>query len=137
MPSAGWCPRSVMVPAWLIAAFSRATAATGAAAPSSAQFSPPNAIMDAPATADAYATSAPSESRWSSAADPSAQSTRPLAASTSARLVSTERSRILVASYCSRCRWRLLARKRSRTQSGSPKIRTSLAAGGSTASRKA
>ena len=58
-----------------------------------------------------------------------------LAARTSARLSRTERSRIRVASYCSRCSRRRLTRNRSSTQSGSPKIRSSLAAGGSTASR--
>ena len=47
----------------------------------------------------------------------------------------TDRSRILVASYCSWCRRRRLVMKRSSTQSGRPKIRSSFAAGGSTASR--
>jgi hypothetical protein len=46
-----------------IAALSLATAATGAAALSRAQLSPPNAILDVPIAADAYAISAPTAGR--------------------------------------------------------------------------
>ena len=58
MPPAGRFP-DVIVPACAIAALSLATAATGAAALSRAQLSPPNAIIDVPTAADAYATSPP------------------------------------------------------------------------------
>ena len=47
MPSAGRSPDG-SAPAGAIAGSSRSTAATGAAAPSSAQLSPPNAIIDTP-----------------------------------------------------------------------------------------
>ena len=54
---------------------SRSTAATGAAAPSSAQLNPPNAISDTPIAACAKTTTSPSEMRPAIAADASDQNT--------------------------------------------------------------
>ena len=127
----------VSAPAGPIAGFSLSTAATGAADPSSAQLRPPNAIIDVPIAAWAKTTTAPSW-RWpASTAEASDQSTMTLATATMARLDKTDCSRIFVASYCSSCRRVRRATKRSIVQPTSPNIRSSLAAGGSTASRYA
>ena len=120
-------------PAGAIAASSRSTAATGAAAPSSAQLSPPNAIRLVPTAAWAKTTIRPSPSPLVA----SAQKTIALPATITTRLVITERSRILVARYCSSCSVDRLAVNRSMTQPASPNRRSSLAAGGSTARRYA
>src|SRR5215475_1469694 len=110
-----------------------ATALTGDAAPSRAQFRPPNAMLDVPIAACANATAAPSESRPPASEAPSVPNTTALPARTIATLANTGRSRSRVASYCSSCMRRRRAMNRATTQSAMPNSRTSLAAGASVA----
>src|SRR4051812_25880202 len=91
-------------PAGFIAGSSRRTAATGAAAPSRAQFRPPKAIIDVPTAADAYATVAPRPRLPLDTALASDQNTTRFATVTITRLESTDFSRNRVAWYCSWCK---------------------------------
>src|SRR5205085_2384619 len=88
-------------PAGAIAASSRRTAATGAAAPSIAQEKPPKASNDTPTAACAKTTTAAREIRPLDAAEASDQNTTTFAASTISRLQTTGFSRSRVASYWS------------------------------------
>ena len=115
-------------PAGAIAGSRRSTAATGAAAPSSAQFRPPNAIIDVPTALCAKTTTrAESRARRRRRRSPSDQKTTTLAPTTSSRLQSTGCSRSRVASYCSSCRRVRRATKRSIVQPARPNSRSSLA----------
>ena len=106
MPCGRAPARTAARPAGAIAGSRRSTAATGAAAPSSAQLSPPNAIIDVP-TAPARrrrprrGRCGRRRRRW-----PATRTRRRWRATTSSRLQSTGRSRSRVASYCSSCRRR-------------------------------
>ena len=118
-----------------IAASSRMTAATGAAAPSSAHENPPNAINDTPIAAWAKTTSSASERRPLPAAAAIDQNTATLALSTISRLHTIGCSRSRVASYCSRCSRVRRSTNRAIVQPARPNNRSSLAGPGSTARR--
>ena len=115
-------------PAGAMAGFSRSAAATGAAAPSSAQLRPPNAISDAPTAAWAKVDGPPE-------VDPAVGGRvgqRPEhdhvgGAPRAPGWTSTDRSRSRVASYCSWCSRVRRAMKRSIVQPARPKRRSSLA----------
>ena len=122
-------------PADAIAPSSRSTAATGAAAPSSAQLKPPKASSDTPTPAWVKTTTSLSEIRPLVTADASDQKTSTFAASTINRLQTIGFSRSRVASYCSWCRRVRRSTKRAIVQPTRPKSRSSLAGPGSTARR--
>src|SRR2546428_8826818 len=86
-------------PAAAIAFSRRSAAATGADDPSSAQLSPPNAIIDAPSALWANTIAAPRLSVPPATAAASDQKTATLAPSTSSRLQTIGLSRSRVASY--------------------------------------
>ena len=134
MAPAGRAP-GVSAPAAAMAGATRSDAATGAAAPSRAQLRPPKAIMLVPTATWAYTTTWSRPSRPVAAASASAQKTTRLAPTTRAMLQATGRSRSRVARYWSSCSRRRWAVKRSIVQPARPNRRSSLAAGGSTASR--
>ena len=79
---------------------SRPTAATGAAAPSSAQLSPPKAIALTPIAACSATIAAARSRRPSVAWAPSDQNAATLATVTMSRHTATDRSRSRVAWYC-------------------------------------
>jgi hypothetical protein len=91
--------------------------------------------MLVPTATWAYTTTWSRSRRPAAAASASDQNTATLAAATSTRLPSTERSRRRVARYWRSWSWRRRVVNRSMVQPTSPKSRSSLAAGGSTASR--
>ena len=122
-------------PAGRIAGSRRSTAATGAAAPSSAQLNPPNAIIETPMALCTYTTASPRLMRPAVAALASIQKHQTFAEITRSMLQITGRSRRRVAAYCSSCRRVRRAMKRSMVQPARPKRRSSLLAGGSTARR--
>jgi hypothetical protein len=102
MASAGREPET-SPPVASMAGVTRSDAATGAAAPSSAQLSPPKAIALAP-TATWANTTTRSRLSWPlAAASASAQKTTRLAATTRVTLQTRGRSRSRVARYWSSC----------------------------------
>ncbi len=125
---------SANVPA-LTAASTRARATTGAAAPSIAQFNPPNAMDDTPIAACTNTTTRAVVTRESATPSASSQNTTTLAASTMSRHDITDFSRNRVASYCRSYNLRRVETNRSVTQPARPKKRNSLAGDASTASR--
>ena len=117
---------------------SRSTAATGAAAPSSAQFSPPNGDQaDADGGLGEHHQLVQGQAARRSRRPPARRRRRRCATSTIARHSSTGRSRSRVAAYCSSNSLRRRATNRSTVQPARPNSRSSLAGGGSTASRYA
>ncbi len=93
--------RMTSAPAGAMAGSRRSTAATGAAAVSSAQLSPPNAIIDVPTAHCANTTNAPSVRAPLAAAAASDQKTTMFAPMTRSMLHTTGRSRSRVAAYWS------------------------------------
>jgi hypothetical protein len=88
-------------PASAITGSSRLSAITGAAAPSSAQLQPPNAIIDVPTSAVRYTVVWPSVCVPFAAALPIAHATSAFAAATIATLEPSLRSRNRVERHCS------------------------------------
>ncbi len=114
---------------------SRSTAPAGAAASSSAQDNPPNAIMLVEAAALTNVTNRAKLRRPAAASSAIIQKIKTFAESTTSRLHNTGRSRKRVAFHCkssSRRRWE---ENRSTTQPARPKSRNSFAEGASTARR--
>ncbi|MGD9996487.1 MAG: hypothetical protein AB7L17_00960 [Ilumatobacteraceae bacterium] len=117
------------------ASSNRASAATGALAPSSAQLRPPNATDDTPIAACTNTTTLAVEMSPSAARSAMSQKTPTFAAVTMPRHAATERSRSRVASNWRSYSRRRVETKRSITQPARPKKRTSFAGDASTASR--